>query len=64
MFHSSDLPFSSDFGDLETKVHGVEIGRLPFEDVVTSPGLVSLQGQTINPPKIRKWKVVGAEFIF
>lgn len=40
---NSSLPFSRDFGDLETEVHGVQIGRLPLEDIVTSPGLVRLR---------------------
>lgn len=40
---NSDVPFSSDFGDLEAKVHGVEVGGFPLEDVVAPPGLVSLR---------------------
>lgn len=48
---NSDLPFSSDFGDLEAKVHRVQIGWLPLEDVITPPGLVSLQGHTIQQKK-------------
>lgn len=39
---NSNLPFSSDFGDLETEVHGVQIGWLPLEDIVTPPGFVWL----------------------
>lgn len=40
---NSDLPFSCDFGDLETEVHRVQIGWLPLEDVVAPPGLVWLR---------------------
>lgn len=42
-----NLPFSSDFGDLEAKVHRVEIRGLPLEDLITPPGLVSLQENPI-----------------
>lgn len=45
---NSDLPFSSHFGDLQAKVHRVEIGGFPLEDVVTPAGLVSLLEET-NP---------------
>lgn len=40
---NSNLPFSCDFGDLETEVHGVQIGWLPLEDIVTPPGFVRLR---------------------
>lgn len=47
---NSDSPFSSHFGDVEAKVHRVEIGRLPLEDFITPPGLVSLQVKANPPP--------------
>lgn len=51
------VPFSSDFGDLETKVHGVEVGGLPFEDVVTPSRLVPLW-RNPNPNKITMWQTL------
>lgn len=41
--NNSNVPFSCDFGDLETEVHGVQIGWLPLEDIVTPPGFVRLR---------------------
>lgn len=54
---NSDVPFSSDFGDLETKVHGVEVGGLPFQDVVTPSRLVPLW-RNPNPNKITMWQTL------
>lgn len=45
---NSYLPFSSDFGDLQAKVHRVEIRGLPLEDFITPPRFVPLQGKGEN----------------
>lgn len=50
---NSDLPFSCDFGDLETEVHRVQIGWLPLEDVVAPPGLVWLRERATERRTIR-----------
>lgn len=51
---ATDSPLSADFGDLEAKVHRVEVGGFPLENFITPTGLVSLRGHKTQSQRLKQ----------